>query len=137
MKKIILSLACIVSFFTGNAQQLPQKTTPGLSDVELGQFYLQKSKSQKTGAWILLAAGVALQVAGSVSYADNLFEESTSGADAMMLGGTIASIASIPLFISAAKNKGRAEILLRQQNIPMSFFRGRQTAVGLALRIGR
>ena len=137
MKKIILSLACLVTFFTSTAQQLPQKNPSGLSDVELGQFYLQKSKSQKTGAWILLGVGLALQFAGSLSYADNLFEESTSGADAMMLGGTIASIASFPLFISAAKNKGRAEILLRHENIPMSFLPGKQMTVGIAFSLGR
>jgi hypothetical protein len=137
MKKIFVCLICLATVLTSSAQQLPQKMTSGLSDVELGQFYLQKSKSQKTGAWILLGVGLALQVAGSISYADNLFEESTSGADAMMLGGTIASAASFPLFISAAKNKGRAEILLRHENIPMSFLPGKQRTVGIAFSLGR
>ena len=137
MKKMKLLLICLAAVINSSAQQLPQQPTNRMSDTELGQFYLQKSKNQKTGAWILLGAGIALQVAGSISYADNLFEESTSGDDALMLVGTIASIASIPLFISAAKNKGRAEILLRHENIPMSFSPGKRMNIGVAFALGR
>ena len=136
MKKSLLSLACMLLLVAGYTQQLPQ-TSARMTDAELGQFYLQKSKSQKTIAWVLLVAGAALQVAGSVSYADNLFEESTSGADAMMIVGSLASIVSIPLFISAAKNKGRAEILLRHENIPMSFSPRKRMNIGIAIALGR
>lgn len=108
-----------------------------MSDLELGHYYLHKSKSQKTIAWLLLGGGVILSVAGNISYENSFWEESTSGAEVMMLAGTVASIVSIPLFISAARNKGRAEILLRHENIPLGLKREKSFSLGIAFALGR
>lgn len=134
---MLFLLVCLLIAFTGNSQPPPGYSKTRMSDGELGQFYLQKSKSEKTKAWIFLVGGAALQIAGTVSYANNFFEESTTNADVMMLVGSLASGVSIPWFISAAKNKGRAEILLRHENIPLSFSHGKQMNLGIALSIGR
>ncbi|MDO9594178.1 MAG: hypothetical protein Q7J19_04205 [Lutibacter sp.] len=70
--------------------------------------YLQKSKSQKKTGWILLGGGTAIAVVGAI-----LFDESDdwSSADTggfIMLGGAAAGLASIPFFISSAKNANKA-----------------------------
>ena len=66
------------------------------------QDYLQKSKSQRTAAWILLGAGttmIAIAAPGNVSF-DIL--------PVLAIGGGAAVLGSIPLFIAAGRNKRKA-----------------------------
>ena len=63
------------------------------------QEYLQKSKNQKTFAWILLGAGAVSIV--SVSSGKSSFNSTAAFA---ILGG-ISVISSIPLFIASSRNK--------------------------------
>lgn len=65
-------------------------------------YYLQKSKSQKTTAWILLGAGVVAIAA--VAPGNSNFN--TTGTVAVIGGASI--ISSIPLFIAAGRNKRKA-----------------------------
>jgi hypothetical protein len=107
-----------------------------------GEYYLQKSKNQKTAAWIMLGGGIALSVVGivgvSVNY--NLFEE-TSTEDtyaAITLIGTGLALGSIPLFIASGRNHRKAatlsfknqRIYIPQQN---SFVFKSQPAVSLVI----
>ena len=124
---------CLLCIAAGLSAQ--QRTTP-MSDLELGQYYLSKSKSQKTIGWILLGGGLALYIGGIATYSD-IYDDQDTEAAVMVLTGSIATIASIPLFITAAKNKGRAEILLRNQNVPMGFKSGRGLSIGIGLPIGK
>lgn len=96
MKKIIafaiLLMVSIVSF--------SQQTNP--SPALTKQDYLQKSKGQKIGAWILLGTGAVIfgiAAPGNVSL-DVL--------GPLVVVGAVATLASIPLFISSAKNKRKA-----------------------------
>lgn len=114
-KQISLVLALVLLFQAAMAQQIPDSSRR-ISDKELGLQYLKKSRNQKLAAWILFGAGMAGWIGGAASYSDDLFEENTS-AETIALIGFGCTIASIPLFISAAKNKGRAEILLRYENM--------------------
>ena len=129
---MIFSL-CMLCVAAGLSAQ--QRTTP-MSDLELGQYYLSKSKSQKTIAWILLGGGMALYIGGIAAYSD-IYDDQDTEAAVMALTGSIATIASIPLFITAAKNKGRAEILLRNQNVPMGFKSSRGLSIGIGIPIGK
>ncbi|MBK9532228.1 MAG: hypothetical protein IPO42_10590 [Chitinophagaceae bacterium] len=80
--------------------------------------YLQKSKNQKTAAWVLLGVGAALDIAGiitTVSNAnkevENLFEESSvnhGGEIALYIAGTAALAGSLVLFIRSKSNKNKA-----------------------------
>lgn len=66
------------------------------------QEYLQKSKEQKTSAFVLLGLGsasLAIAAPGKVSMG-------TAGI--LVIGGGAAIVASIPLFIAAGKNKKKA-----------------------------
>jgi hypothetical protein len=99
--------------------QRPTERSIALSDRDLGLYYLKQSKSQKTLGWLLLGGGLLVEMIGSAQYSNDIFSEN-SGGEALMPIGSLSTIASVPLFISAAKNKGRAEILRRNQNIPIS-----------------
>jgi hypothetical protein len=69
------------------------------------QDYLQKSKHQKTAAWIMLGGGVALGVAGAAVDASNWY---SSGGDVLLVIGGAAIVSSVPLFIAAGKNKKKS-----------------------------
>lgn len=137
MKKIFLLLS-IVLFCTGlRAQQTGDRSLKSMTDPELGRYYLQKSRSQKTIGWVLLGGGLALYTAGVASFSNSIFTESTAGSEVMILAGSLSTIACIPLFITAAKNKGRAEILLRHENVPLGMVPGKRLSLGLTVPLGR
>lgn len=79
--------------------------------------YLKKSKEQKTAAQILLGGGLGLTIAGAAIGAYEVVfdlidgfstgESQTNTGAIIFIAGGVAMIGSIPLFVSAAKNKGR------------------------------
>lgn len=74
--------------------------------------YVKKSKAQKTGAWVTLGAGIGM-VAGGLAInigSDWIPENENKGLWLSYVGG-VATLASIPLFISSHKNKKRAASL--------------------------
>lgn len=89
-----------------------------VSSILMGQttefnkdYFLQKSKKQKTTAWILLGGGTAMVIGGAALFDTNYYSGSNSGTDIggfLMLAGIIADGASIPYFITAGKNKRTA-----------------------------
>jgi hypothetical protein len=81
--------------------------------------YLQKSKHQKTAAWILLGGGAALFIVSAVIpegeeewdtyYGLPMKGNKNDGIKgALGLTGAVSMLASIPLFIASGKNKRRA-----------------------------
>ena len=87
------------------------------------QDYLQKSKHQKTAAWIMLGAGTVTAIVGISIYSHDLNVAAendpamtffTLGLNAnprggyVFLAGTISGIASIPLFVSSSRNHKKA-----------------------------
>jgi len=91
MRKIILFSLVLVSFLSSFSQQ----TNP--SNALTREQYLQKSKHQKTAAWILLGGGIALGVTGVIVDASNW---ESSGGDVLLVLGGVSMISSIPLFIA-------------------------------------
>ena len=106
MKKIIFSLTLLLFV----ARCFSQTTSsPKLSK----DYYLQKSKTQKTIGWVLLAGGTAMVVGGAISEPkakpSSLSDAyNFNASDIIILIGTGVDIISIPFFISAHKNKKRA-----------------------------
>ena len=101
MKKIIFSLILLFFMVKSFSQ------TPAVSK----DYYLQKSKSQKKVGWILLTGGTIMAVVGAIGFDDSWDSGSYTKTDILgfvMLGGILSDIASIPFFISSAKNKRRA-----------------------------
>jgi hypothetical protein len=71
--------------------------------------YLQKSKNQKTAAWVCLGGGAALIATGFLvgDRSNSSFSEAGTG---VVVGGIgfIGTIVSIPLFIASGRNKRKA-----------------------------
>lgn len=76
------------------------------------EFYLRKSKRQKTTGWILLGSGVTLITSGIL-----IASHEEGGVEAAIPfvfisgPGIVSSLVSIPFFISSAHNKKRAAAL--------------------------
>ena len=84
-----------------------QKTNDSVPSVQTD--YVQKSKNQKTAAWILLGGGAALIGTGFIvgDGKEASFDDAATGA--VLAGvGLLSTIGSIPLFIASGKNKRKA-----------------------------
>lgn len=86
-------------------------------------YYLEKSKSQKKTGWRILGAGLGIAAIGGIvqlqheNQASNSFDFDFTGAY-IAIGGGVLCVASIPFFVSAAKNKKMAVALtIDNQNI--------------------
>ena len=99
MKKIILFIMFLLSIIKSFSQ------TPR-SSAHSKEYYLQKSKNQKTVAWILLGVGTTSMVVGLIegSKAPDNLDNLTKGVAPTLIGLGV-DLASIPFFISASKNK--------------------------------
>ena len=101
------------------------------SNAEFTQQFLQKSKNQKTTAWVLLGGGTLLNlIATAVFPKDYRILGNSSSANSkastafiLSIAGTGSMLASIPFFIASKKNKKRAmnfsvktELVPRLQN---------------------
>ncbi len=107
MKKILficLSLCIILS--KANAQIRDTNSTVNNHNFD-ADLLMQKSKKQKTAAWILLSGG-AIAWFGGVSKNMNQLDNIDGGGKAAMLIGGTAVLSSIPLFIMASKKKKKA-----------------------------
>ena len=71
-------------------------------------YFLEKSKKQKTTAWILLGTGAAAIITEAI--VDNSHRgtgQSLTGG-ILTVGGVLCTLTSIPFFISSSRNKRRA-----------------------------
>jgi hypothetical protein len=142
MKKLLLiiTLTCLISNI--NAQVNPNDIQKPMTDIELGQYYQQKSKKLKTTGWVLLGAGAGLFTSSIlIANNSNYYNDASFNFSVFaFLIGTGSMVASIPVFVAGSKNKGRAEILLRQNNIPISLESNRNIplkSVGIGISIGK
>ena len=120
MKKLIF----LLSFIAATACCFAQETdiTKPLNKND----YLQKSKNQKTAAWVMLGVGAALDAAGIAKTLSNASKEVdyifgqpqqqavsvNHGAEyALYIAGTAALATSLTLFIAAKRNKTKAASL--------------------------
>jgi hypothetical protein len=110
MKKAILFLMPLLL----TAASFCQQTNPAPSQTK--QDYLQKSKNQKTAAWVLLGGGAALLI-GGVAWGSSDWE--ATGPSVLFVAGGLSMLGSIPLFISSGKNKKRAiSMSFKNEKVP-------------------
>jgi hypothetical protein len=118
LNKIVMKRVFMVLLIAVTAHAFCQQT-----DSLNKSVYLQKSKHQKTGAWVMLGGGVATAIAGIIIFdhaykkaAENdpfgtLFSFGTNVDPAggyIFLVGSLSAVGSIPLFIASSKNKRKA-----------------------------
>lgn len=137
MKKILLSLS-MVFFILNSFGQTP--TTPLSKD-----YYLEKSKKQKKTAWIILGSGLGLAAIGGLVQLSNSNQTSYgSGFDFdftgayIAIGGGVVSLASIPCFVNASKNKKLAVVItIENQNslLPQNYNVAFKAPPSLCLKI--
>jgi hypothetical protein len=109
MKKIILYMLLLAFPVAAFCQSTPNNLQAVKTD------YLQKSKNQKTAAWVLLGSGSVLMTTGVVLAApkelENILgaqENDYTVENILLITGIAATIGSIPLFIASKKNKKKA-----------------------------
>ncbi|MDI3319486.1 hypothetical protein [Pinibacter soli] len=114
MRKIVFCAMLVLSTVTSFSQQTTAKQA-----MTKQAHYLTKSRHQRTAAWILLGGGLTLGVYG-VLWAGSAWN-SDGPYYLWAIGGT-AIVASVPLFIASAINKGKARkasAYLELQHAPM------------------
>ena len=97
--RLLLALLLVSSVLVGQTKEFSK------------DYFLQKSKKQKTAAWILLGGGTAIAVGGFATFDSSWDSGSASTTDIAGIIGTVGfltGLASIPYFISAGKNKKTA-----------------------------
>jgi len=114
MKFLFICLLLMVVAYCSLGQEARKAKKP-----ETREEFLSKSKGQRTAAWILLGVGVV----GIAAVAPGNSDFGTTGTVVVLSG--IAILSSIPLFISARKNKKRGlarPISLNIENMSKPFF---------------
>ena len=100
-----------------------QTITPSLTKED----YMQKSKHQKTAAWILLGGGLLCTGIGSIRFQPNdpwggENDQPTTGSTIFLVTGLAAIATSIPFFIASGKNKKRAAaVSFKNEPIPLIY----------------
>jgi hypothetical protein len=84
---------------------------------ELFDYHMLKSKQAKTTGWIMLGAGIGMTIAGlGINTSGGIVDgDSTNNDEGLWLSylGAATTVASIPFFISAGKNKRKAQMFLK------------------------
>jgi hypothetical protein len=119
MKKTIITLTLVITAIFSFSQTVPD-------DVKTKDYYLNRSRHQKTAAWIMLGSGVALTGVGLAVAAGETVDYAFGNSNSSNAGGVLAvvgiasALGSIPFFISASHNRRKAAgITFNMQKIPM------------------
>lgn len=132
MKKMVCLIAFYMIILTANAQP-----------PDAGSLF-RKSSRQKTTAWILSGGGLGLLTAGflvgvsTVNDIANLSfpsDKKLAAGGALVVAGGAAILGSIPFFIAAGKNKKKATLLLKNENVFFPQFYSKQRLVSLGVTI--
>lgn len=116
MKKIVFSLTLLLF-----AVKLFSQSAAFSKD-----YYLKKSKTQKTVGWVLLGGGVTMTTAGYLLLIKQANDDPLNtfvgakgqGYVMLMTAGAATTLGSIPFFISSAKNARKAAtISFNNQNM--------------------
>ena len=138
MKKLFLmSLICFcASMLQTNAQMLDTTVNMSTHKVDANAL-LQKSKKQKAAAWWLLGGGAVAAITGlsiisndvskdlsdgfttifSFGYVTPAEHKHSAAGPILLIAGTGAMLGSIPLFIRAGNNKGKARLMLKNETV--------------------
>jgi len=109
MKKIFILISLIISSATSFSQR--KDSSSRFTEAH----YLQKSKNQKTGAWLLTSAALAVGLGAMAHDVNNMFNEEPASKAWPYAGVMLAS--GITLFITSAVNRKKANRVSLSMNI--------------------
>jgi hypothetical protein len=114
MKKIIFCLTLLIVANSIYSQQSNPTATLTKKD------YLQKSKNQKTAAWLFMGGGLGLTILGLTADNQNSGSTDNTGKIVAIITGVSAISVGTTLFILATENKNKAAALsFRMEKIPL------------------
>lgn len=123
MKIIIFTLVLLHATMLVKAQYLMPDTPQALAQKQNANYYWEKHQKQKNLGWLMLGGGATLAfcsvLIGTVNaLATEPNEEPQMGTAAeVMFGVGLASmVCSVPVFISASKQKKKATLAMQWQN---------------------
>jgi|GEM_PF-1678416 hypothetical protein len=138
MKHLFLMLSIFVlstQVAVGQVIELSQEKSP----QELFNFHTLKQNKNKKAAWKCLSGGAILVVTGAYAGVGGFANEKSGlavvGVAAMAIG-SIATIASIPLYISAGNHKRKARMSLQSGTVAignLSFIKPKHLSLGLTI----
>ena len=158
MKKLLfICIVCLCAATQTNAQLRDTSVKMSVNKVDANAL-LQKAKNQKTAAWIMLGGGAGLAIAGlAIMTHDASYDASAAITTVFTLGlvtpeehkhsaagpilaiaGTGAMLGSIPLFSGAAKNKRKANLMLKDETVffnPQLNIKEHLIAVGVKINL--
>ncbi len=113
MKKIITCIALLIVANSIYSQQ--SKSSAPLTKKD----YLQKSKHQKTAAWLFMGGGLGITVLGLTEHPNNNLYADNTGKTVAIISGLAAIGVGTTLFILATNNKNKANSLsFRMEKAP-------------------
>ena len=114
MKKIIVCIALLILANSIYSQQNNPPATLTKKD------YLQKSKNQKTAAWLFMGSGIGLTILGITSDNTNGGNSGNDGKIVAVVTGLAAISVGTTFFILSSNNKKKAEsIAFRMEQAPV------------------
>lgn len=133
MKRTVL-LFFIYVFTTSVIMSQTLDPSVNHSSNTLYKTYMKQRATYNTIGWVLLGSGIIIAAASYGSYANNGFNGAWGQEGLFELGG-VATIASIPFFIVAGKNKRKAKLALKGESITSGKFIFKSTYPAFSLRI--
>jgi uncharacterized membrane protein len=145
MKKLLF--ICLVTLWVATQTKAQMRDTVLNMNKHRAEssFLFQKSKKQKTAAWLLLGGGAGLITTGVIMIGGDkdpfgvvfgASSKATTGAILTVAGGA-AMLGSIPLFIASGKNKSKASLMLKNENVffnPQINIKKHLVSVGLKIK---
>jgi hypothetical protein len=127
MKKSLLCVLLLIMVTSINAQYdtIPVK----LTNKEMSERLMLKSRKQRTTGLVLLASGLAMEAIAIATYPkdyDFIFgttpekEKNATLSSILFVAGAAAWISSIPVLISGRVNQRKARLLLRTEQVTIS-----------------
>ena len=136
MRKLFGLLLLIAFGITTYSQQISADTTKNR------EYYLQKAKSQKTTAIVLISVGGAALFVGALTEYQHIYDNKISAGPAvLMIGGALCMLGSIPFFHSYHISKQKAAQLsvgpkMEENGKMIQIYAGRyQPAVSLKINL--
>jgi hypothetical protein len=120
---------CAGSKYKGKAEMLLRTPGPNQTPSDIQAIIAGYKKQQKTSsiiAWTMLLGGFA-----------GLFVSAATESEELFLLSTLSMFGSLPLWMNAARNKGRISVLMGMQSIPVSYLFPNVglTSIGLSIPI--